>query len=70
MSTPVQLFTAILMGPTGLLDFCTYHHKQCAVDTINDSPVAQPGLTITLVTHDDDGSFLDSESWVIAEKGK
>lgn len=65
MSTPVQLFTAMIMGPSGLLDFCTYHQKQCAIDTISESPQAEPGRTITLVAHDDDGNFHSPESWVI-----
>lgn len=45
--------------PAGqVLDFGTYHHRQCAIDTAKDSPLLHnnPNTIITIVGHDDDGS--------------
>ena len=48
-----------------VLDFGTYHHRQCAIDTANESPHAAPYRRVTVINHDTDGGHVACDSWVI-----
>ena len=51
------MYSFVVTVNNSVVDFGTYHHKQCAIDTAKDSPfLKKEGAIYTIIKHDDDGS--------------